>query len=65
MKPLKPLELDKYRGEWIALDPATNEVLGHGASLNEAERQAAQQGIEQPTLYRVPETDAFFVGSSA
>ncbi|MBI4022048.1 MAG: hypothetical protein HY372_01720 [Candidatus Andersenbacteria bacterium] len=64
MKKLRPLDIDKYRGQWVALDPDTNEVLAHASSLDEAETQGVERAGKQPMMYRVPETDAFFVGGT-
>jgi hypothetical protein len=52
---------DKYKGEWVALDPKTDAVLSHSRSLAEAEQRAIEQGTE-PVMEFVPESDGYFVG---
>lgn len=59
---MKPFEADRYRGQWVAFDPNTNAVVGHGPTLAAAEQQAVDAGIQAPELYRVPVSDAYFVG---
>jgi hypothetical protein len=51
------LNVDPYRGEWVALDPTTYAVLGHDRALEEAELQALAHGINHPLLLPVPLTD--------
>ena len=60
-KPLKPINLTKYKGQWLALDPDTHEVVGHGRSLRAAERQAAAKGLTRPVFFGVPESDGYYV----
>lgn len=57
------LDLRRYRGEWVALDPTTHKVVANNASLREAERKAAARGVKKPVFLPVPETDAYFVGA--
>jgi hypothetical protein len=58
----KRLDVRKYRGQWVALDPRTFQVVGHGHSLIAAERQATAKGVMRPVMYGVPKSDGFFVG---
>ena len=61
MKKQPIVDQDKYKGEWVALDPKTDTVLSHSQSLAEAEQQAIEQGTE-PVMEFVPESDGYFVG---
>lgn len=54
------LDVSAFRGKWIAVDPRTYKVLGHGDSPE----QATQDAPEKSILYLVPRSDAFFVGSA-
>lgn len=58
------LDVSAYRGQWIAVDPKTYKVLGHGSSPEDATRAAAAGKATCPLLYFVPESDAYFVGSA-
>ena len=56
------IHLGPYRGQWVALRPGSFEVVSHNADLDTAEREAVEQGVSNPILYCVPESNAFFVG---
>jgi len=56
------IDLTAYRGQWVALDPKTNRVVGHAVSMRAAEQSAERQGISKPLLVSVPASDGFFVG---
>lgn len=56
------LDLTAYRGQWVALDPKTNRVVGHAVSLPDAEHAAAKNGVAKPLLLSVPTSNAYFVG---
>ena len=56
------LDVNQFRGEWVALDPKTRQVIGHAASLRDAERAAVERGVSKPLMLAVPESDAYFVG---
>jgi hypothetical protein len=59
---LSSLDLNQYRGQWVALDPDTRAVVSHDPSLEKAEREAVQRGVSSPLLLPVSESDGFFVG---
>ena len=61
---MKVLRLDvrRYRGQWVALDPKTREVVAHGRTLKAARATAKRKGVEHPVFHGVPESDAYFVG---
>ncbi len=44
MKKQSTIDADKYKGEWVALDPKTDAVLSHSRSLADADEQAIEQG---------------------
>jgi hypothetical protein len=54
-----------YRGQWVAIDPTTRQIIGHGDSLEVAEEQAAGCGVTDPWLWAVPATDGYFIGGAA
>lgn len=56
------IDEDRYRGEWVALNPKTYEVLGHSLSFKDARVAARRRGIDRPLMYGVPESDGYFVG---
>jgi len=58
----KPLDANKYRGQWVAFRPATEEVVGHGSTLRAAEKQALKRGVKSPVLYQVASTAGYYVG---
>ncbi len=61
-KQAKPLDANKYRGQWVAFRSTTEEVVGHGPTLRDAEQQALKRGIKRPVLYQVASTDGYYVG---
>ncbi len=61
MKKQPIVDQDKYKGEWVALDPKTDAVLSHSQSLAEAEQQAIEQGTA-PVMEFVPDSDGYFIG---
>jgi len=56
------VDVGSYRGQWIALNRRTYKIVGHGATLQEAERGAQRAGVAKPLLFPVPKSDAYFVG---
>lgn len=57
----KVLDVSAYPGEWVAIDPSSYEILGHG----ESPEQATHNVRDGLILYLVPRSDAFFVGPAA
>lgn len=55
---------NKYRGQWVALHPSTERVVGSGPTLAAAKREAVKHGVRNPTLYPVPKSDAYFIGGA-
>jgi hypothetical protein len=61
-KPQSPrVDVREYRGQTVALDPQTFQIVGHG-TLQEAEAQARGRGIERPILWPVRESEGYFIG---
>lgn len=58
------LDVGAFRGKWLAIDPKTYGIVGHGGSMEEARQSAASIAPEEPVLYFVPQSDAFFVGGA-
>jgi len=56
------LDVSRYRGQWVALHPKTNQVVSHHVSFKAAKQAAIKRGISHPLLYAVPKSDAYFVG---
>lgn len=59
------IDVDPYRGEWIAMDPKSYRVISHDKSLEQAASAAEQAGYDDPVFMRVPKTDAYFMGFHA
>lgn len=57
------LDVGAFRGKWVALDPNTNSIVGHGASMEEARQNSPNVALREPILYFVPQSDAYFVGA--
>lgn len=62
--PRPQLDVGAFRGKWVALDPDTNSIVGHGASLEEARQNSPNIARQEPILYFVPQSDAYFVGGA-
>ncbi len=60
----KAINVDKYKGKWIALHPRSEQVVSHHRTLVRAERQAKKKGIEHPVMEYVPKSDGYFVGGA-
>lgn len=58
------LEVGAFRGQWVAIDPKTYEIVGHGASMEEARRGASNVVRQEPIMFFVPRSDAYFVGQA-
>lgn len=51
----------KYRGEWLALDPKTHQIIAHGVALKKVAKEAKAKGYENPVFHGVPKSDIHFV----
>ena len=56
------INVTRYRGQWLALHPATHKIIAHHQSLQAAKKAAVKRGIKQPIMYAVRKSDAYFVG---
>ncbi len=61
----KVIDADKYKGQWIAFKPGTDEVVGAGTTLKEAKDQAQEKGFDHPEFYHVPKSNAYLAPSSS
>lgn len=61
-KEMVPIDLDRYKGEWLALEPGSYRVVAHAASLSLAEKHARRKGVKKPAMFPVPNADHPFVG---
>ena len=50
----KALDLDKYRGEWIAL--AKEKIIAHGRDLNKVANKA-EKITKKPVFEKIPESE--------
>ncbi len=53
--------LAPYKGEWIALSHDEQSVLGHGATIDDAVRQAKDRGESRPILIKAPDNHSAFL----
>ena len=52
---------EEYAGQYVALDGDT--LVGHGATIGEAHKQAKQNGVQDPFLVRLTsENEVLFAG---
>jgi hypothetical protein len=56
-------DANQYRGLWVAFRDGTDEVAASGPTLQAVIRKAEDKGIQAPEFYKVPESDAYFVGA--
>lgn len=47
-------ELEQYRGEWVAVDEARNQVVASGDSVTDVHEKAVKQGVPDPLIFQVP-----------
>ena len=43
----------KYRGEWLALDQQTNEVIAHGVNVIDVAKEAEEKGYDDSVFHPV------------
>jgi len=56
-------DANQYRGLWVAFRADTDEVVASGPTLQAVIRAVEEQRIPAPEFYKVPESDAYFVGA--
>jgi hypothetical protein len=52
---------EDYRGQWVALMDDETTVIAHDKVVAKVIKQAAEQGYENPILYRVPSSPMPYV----
>jgi hypothetical protein len=62
-QPCPLIDEGAYRGEWLALDPESFEVVGQAKTLREAKAAALAKGVAQPLMHSVPESNGYFIGA--
>ncbi len=67
MSQKKPPAIDvrRYAGRWVALDPVTSQVVADAPTVREARHEAIRRGTKRPLLMVVPKSEGFFAGTSA
>lgn len=61
-KVIPALDVERYQGQWVALEPVSYRVLAHDFSLQKAEKRAHDKGITRPIMFSVPDSGSLFVG---
>lgn len=56
------IDIEKYPGEWLALEPGTLRVAGHSMSLREAKQEAIENGVKRPMMFSCPTAERPYVG---
>ncbi len=59
------LDVSAHAGRWVAFDPQTYKIVGHGESPDDALQNARPRNGTELVLYYVPKSDAYFVGRTA
>lgn len=54
----EPIDMNKYRGEWIAF--VEGKIVSHGKMLNDVLEEAKKMG-KDPVIDKVPEQDTLVV----
>jgi hypothetical protein len=52
----------EFAGQWVAWNREQTEIVGHGRTWMEARQAAADAGVTDPVLQKVPRPDAIFIG---
>lgn len=55
----------RYAGQWVAIDPATNQVVASGATAKEALDLAIQAGVNDPIMTGVSDDYGAYVRSGS
>ena len=65
MPQLHPIDLSEllrpYQGKWVALSQDETQVLGSGATIDEALDEARRKGERQPIVIRVSDSIAAYL----
>lgn len=57
--------IKNYGGKWVALKPETNKVVSSGTNAKRVFINARKQGVEIPTLFKVPTKYVPYIGLNA
>lgn len=52
---------DKYLNQWVAVEDSTSVIIGHGDSLEEAEREAQETGEDFFLIFLTPCAGGFLL----
>ncbi|REK21125.1 MAG: hypothetical protein DWQ41_22170 [Planctomycetota bacterium] len=52
----------RYAGRWLAIDPATRDIIAEGDTLEDARDRARSRGVANPLMHPVPRSDRSFIG---
>ena len=52
----------EFAGQWVAWNREQTEIVGHGRTWMEARQAAADAGVSDPVLQKVPRPDVVFIG---
>ena len=54
----------KYKGLWVALTESLDQVISADKSAKKAYEEALRKGYKKPTLFKVPQENNAYIGSS-
>lgn len=57
------LDLEKHKGEWIALNENEEEIVSSNKEAKLAYDEAIQKGIKTPIMFKVPFSLTPYIGS--
>ena len=52
----------EFAGQWVAWNREQTKIVGHGRTWMEARQAAADAGVSDPVLQKVPRPDVVFIG---
>lgn len=55
---------EKYKGLWVALDQKLHKVISSDKSADKAYKKAVKEGYKKPTLFKVPQENRPYFGTS-
>ncbi len=58
------IEDGRYAGRWLAIDPATRDIVAEGNTLEDARDRARSRGVTDPLMHPVPRSDGSFIGAA-
>lgn len=54
--------IKKFGGKWVALKPDTEQVLASGKSIKKVYKDAQKEGVNIPTMFKVPSKYVPYIG---